>query len=146
TLADVLQAAAAMAEDPALTDHITTAIEAGTGPAPAVDEAANHFAEMFQAAGGYIAERVTDLMRVRHRIIAKILGVPEPGIPDLTEPKIIIADDLSPADTAALNLDHGAGIVTELGGPTSHTAIIAGQLGIPCIVGVKGILDIARPA
>src|SRR5699024_2279377 len=50
------------------------------------------------------------------------------------------------ADTAALNLNHVAGIVTELGGPTSHTAIIAGQLGIPCIVGVKGILDIARPA
>jgi len=146
TLADVLQAAAAMAEDPALTDQITTAIEAGTGPATAVDEAVNHFAEMFQAAGGYLAERVTDLMSVRHRIIAKILGVPEPGIPDLTEPKIIIAEDLSPADTAALNLDHVAGIVTELGGPTSHTAIIAGQLGIPCIVGVKGILDIARPA
>lgn len=146
TLADVLHAAAAMAEDPALMDQITTAIEAGAGPATAVDEAVNHFAKMFQEAGGYLAERVTDLMSVRHRIIAKILGVPEPGIPDLTEPKIIIAEDLSPADTAALNLNHVAGIVTELGGPTSHTAIIAGQLGIPCIVGVKGILDIARPA
>lgn len=140
TLADVLAAASTMAEDPALASEITSAIEAGSGPATAVDTAVDHFAEMFRAAGGYLAERVTDLMSVRHRIIARILGVPEPGVPDLTEPKIIIAEDLSPADTAALNLELVAGIVTELGGPTSHTAIIAGQLGIPCLVGVSGIL------
>lgn len=146
TLAEVLQAAASMAQDPALAARITTTIEKGTGPATAVDEAVEHFAQMFQAAGGYLAERVTDLMSVRHRIVAKILGVPEPGVPDLTEPKIICAQDLSPADTAALNLDHVAGIVTELGGPTSHTAIIAGQLGIPCVVGVTGILAVAQDA
>ena len=146
TLASVLQAAAAMAEDPALAEQIKTAINAGMGPATAVEQAINHFAATFQAAGGYLAERVTDLMSIRHRVIAKLLNLPEPGVPQLQGPTIIVASDLSPADTADLNFDHVAGIVTELGGPTSHTAIIAGQLDIPCLVGVRGILDIPTDA
>ena len=55
-------------------------------------------------------------------------------MPDVTERVVLFADDLSPADTAALNVDLFVGLVTELGGPTSHTAIIARQLNVPCIV------------
>ncbi|HLS03420.1 MAG TPA: phosphoenolpyruvate--protein phosphotransferase [Actinomycetales bacterium] len=145
-LADMLAAAATMAEDPTLTARIIAIIHSGTGPATAVDEAVNHYADSFRAAGGHLAERVTDLMSVRDRIVAKILGLPEPGVPNLTEPRVICAQDLSPADTAALDLDHAAAIVTEKGGPTSHAAIIAAQLGIPCVVGVTGILEVAQGA
>src|SRR5919108_620278 len=58
-----------------------------------------------------------------------------PGVPLLTRPSILVARDLAPADTATLDPDLVLGFVTELGGPTSHTAILAKQLGIPAVVG-----------
>ncbi|WP_062378126.1 phosphoenolpyruvate--protein phosphotransferase [Demequina pelophila] len=141
-LKEVLGATALMAKDRALIADAVKRVEAGTGPATAVTEAVAGYAAMFEAAGGYLAERVTDLNSVRDRVVARLLGAPEPGL-SLTERSIVAAEDLSPADTAALDLDLVAGIVTELGGPTGHTAIIAGQLGIPCLVRVAGILDVA---
>ncbi|MFF1529562.1 putative PEP-binding protein [Cellulomonas sp. NPDC058312] len=136
-LAQMLAAAATMAGDPALAAEAVRLVHAGTGPATAVDRAVEGFAAVFTAAGGDLAERATDLRSVRHRVVARLLGVPAPGL-TLTERAVVVADDLSPADTAALDLDLVAAIVTELGGPTSHTAIVAGQLGLPCVVRVAG--------
>ena len=90
-----------------------------------------------------MAERVTDLRDVRDRIVAQVLGLKPPGLPQMTEPSVVVAADLAPADTATLDLDHVVAIVTELGGPTSHTAIIAAQLDLPCIVRVAGALDLS---
>lgn len=136
-LRQMLGAAAAMAGDPALAAESARLVHAGHGPATAVDQAVESFAAAFAAAGGDLAERATDLRSVRHRVVARLLGVPEPGL-TLTGRAVVVADDLSPADTAALDLDLVAAIVTELGGPTSHTAIVAGQLGLPCVVRVPG--------
>ena len=141
-LRQMLGAAAAMAGDPALAAESARLVHAGTGPATAVDQAVEGFAAAFTAAGGDLAERATDLRSVRHRAVARLLGVPEPGL-TLTGPAVVVADDLSPADTAALDLDLVAAIVTELGGPTSHTAIVAGQLGLPCVVRVPGATALA---
>lgn len=141
-LADVLRATSQMAADPALKARTEVLIGEGVGPATAVDRAVEEFADMFRAAGGYLAERVTDLASVRHRAVARLLGLPEPGTGRLSEPSIVIADDLSPADTAALDLSLVAGIVTAQGSLTSHTAIIAGQLGLPCVVAVREALSI----
>lgn len=140
-LAEVLQATALMAGDASLHADVEKRIREGAGPATAVTAAVAAFAAMFEAAGGYLAERVTDLNSVRDRVVARLLGAEEPGLA-LTERSIVAALDLSPADTAALDLDLVAGIVTELGGPTGHTAIIAGQLGIPCLVRVAGLSDV----
>ena len=104
------------------------------------------FCKILEASGPYLAERVTDLRDVRDRIVAKVLGVPEPGIPPLSKPTVIVATDLAPADTATLDLNHVVGIVTELGGPTSHTAIIAAQLNLPCLVRVTGAMQLADDA
>ncbi len=141
SLAEVLQATALMAGDAALVADVTKRVESGTGPATAVTEAVANFAAMFEAAGGYLAERVTDLNSVRDRVVATLLGADEPGLA-LSQRSVVAAEDLSPADTATLDLDLVAGIVTELGGPTGHTAIIAGQLGIPCLVRVSGIMEV----
>lgn len=143
-LADVLRATAGMAADPALIARTEVLIHEGIGPATAIDRAVGEFSETFRAAGGYLAERVTDLESVRHRAVARLLGLPEPGTGELSEPSVIVADDLSPADTAALDLRLVAGIVTARGSLTSHTAIIAGQLGLPCVVAVREALSI-RP-
>ncbi|HEY0186286.1 MAG TPA: putative PEP-binding protein [Cellulomonas sp.] len=137
-LQNMLEAAATMAADPALLAEASRRILAGTGPATAIDQAVEGFAEMFIAAGGDLAERATDLRSVRHRAVARLLGVPEPGLGALDGPAVVVAEDLSPADTASLDLSKVVAIVTELGGPTSHTAIVAGQLALPCLVRVAG--------
>ncbi|HEY3437909.1 MAG TPA: phosphoenolpyruvate--protein phosphotransferase [Actinotalea sp.] len=138
TIAEVLGATALMAQDPELVGQVATRIEGGQAAVLAVDRSIAEFADLFMAAGGYLAERVTDLRSVRDRVIARLQGLPEPGVPALARPSVVVADDLSPADTAALELDKVLGIVIEQGGPTGHTAIIAGQLGIPCVVRVIG--------
>jgi phosphotransferase system enzyme I (PtsI) len=131
-----------MAQDPGLIADVERRIKAGTGPATAVDQAVEGFCKILEASGPYLAERVTDLRDVRDRIVAHVLGVPEPGLPELTKPTIVVANDLAPADTASLDLKHVVGIVTELGGPTSHTAIIAAQLDLPCLVRVEGAMTL----
>lgn len=134
TLADILRATASMAKDPTLVDQASAEVRAGTAPSVAVTRVVGRFAEAFAAASGHLAERVTDLMSVRDRVVARLEGLPEPGVPLLTRPSVVVAEDLSPADTAALDLSLVLGIVVERGSPTSHTAIIAGQLGLPCVV------------
>jgi len=138
TLKDVLGATALMAKDPALAGASVAKVRSGSDPAVAVTQTTRQFIDMFTAAGGYMAERATDLASVRDRVVARLQGLPEPGVPVLTEPCVVVAEDLSPADTAALDLEKVRGIVIERGGPTGHTAIIAGQLGLPCVVRVTG--------
>jgi len=134
TLSEVLSATALMARDAALSGQAAAKVREGMAPSLAVAQVAGQFIEMFTAAGGYMAERATDLASVRDRVIARLEGLPEPGVPALSRPSVVVAEDLSPADTAVLDLANVLGIVIEKGGPTSHTAIIAGQLGLPCVV------------
>ena len=139
---EVLSANAAMAQDRGWLKAAEKLIAAGTPATSATDAATEKFAAMFQKLGGLMAERVTDLRDIRDRVIAEILGVPEPGVPTPTVPSVLFADDLAPADTAGLDPSLVVGLATSLGGPTSHTAIIARQLGIPCVVAVAGLDDV----
>lgn len=140
TLSTVLSATALMAEDKALIKDILKRIDGGEPTLTAVDRSVEGFCDMFKSLGDYLAERVTDLRSVRGRVLARLMGQAEPEMPDLSVPSIIVAEDLAPADTAALDLAKVLAVVTELGGPTSHTAIIAGQHGIPCVVRVTGVM------
>lgn len=134
--AEVLKATAGMVNDRGWRKAVKKGVTGGHPAEYAVVAATTKFVTMFEAAGGVMAERTTDLRDIRDRVIAELRGEPEPGLPDVDGPVILFADDLSPADTAALNTDLFVGLVTELGGPTSHTAIIARQLNVPCIVAV----------
>ncbi|WP_448061905.1 phosphoenolpyruvate--protein phosphotransferase [Cellulomonas hominis] len=138
TVREVLAATAQMAQDRALVAQVLARLDAGEQVVGSVDAVVAGFAALFEQAGGYLAERVTDLRSVRDRVVARVLGLPAPGVPELREPSVVVARDLAPADTAALDLTHVLAIVTEQGGPTGHTAIIAGQLGLPCLVRVAG--------
>lgn len=142
--ADVLAATALMAADPALADGAARAVrERGLPAARAVWEAFAGYREALAAAGGYLAARVADLDDVRDRVVARLLGVPVPGVPAPGHPFVLVAADLAPADTATLHPESVLAIVTEQGGPTSHTAILANALGIPAVVGCAGALEIA---
>ncbi len=92
------------------------------------------FREALAAAGPYLAARVADLDDVRQRVVAACLGVAVPGLPDPGHPYVLVATDLAPADTAALDLTKVLAFVTAEGGPTSHTAVLARAMGIPAIV------------
>nr|WP_053776529.1 phosphoenolpyruvate--protein phosphotransferase [Gordonia sp. NB41Y]KOY49926.1 phosphoenolpyruvate-protein phosphotransferase [Gordonia sp. NB41Y] len=141
--AEVLIATAGLAEDRGWTGAVAKRIADGAPAALAATGATAQFAEMFTALGGVMAERVTDLEDVRDRVIAEVLGLPEPGVPVPESPSVLFADDLAPADTAGLDPALVTALVTRLGGPTSHTAIIARQLGIPCVVAVAGLDAVA---
>lgn len=141
--AEVLSATAGLAEDRGWTGAASKLITTGTAAPAAAVAATDQFAAMFTKLGGLMAERVTDLNDVRDRVVAELLGVPEPGVPEPAEPSVLLADDLAPADTAGLDPTKVTALVTRLGGPTSHTAIIARQLGIPCVVAVSGLGEVA---
>ena len=144
--AKVLEATALLAQDRAWLGSAENAIKAGQPAVRATAQAATQFIEMFTKMGGLMAERVTDLKDIRDRVIAALVGLPEPGVPDPVEPSILCAEDLAPADTAGLDPHRIVGLATVLGGPTSHTAIIARQLGIPCVVAVQGLDDVPAGA
>ncbi|GAA5157816.1 phosphoenolpyruvate--protein phosphotransferase [Amycolatopsis dongchuanensis] len=145
--ATILITTAAMAGDPALISEAERLVVAEGLPAPrAVYESANGFAKTLAAAGGYMAERVRDIEDVRDRVVAELLGVEPPGVPELTTPSVLVARDLAPADTAGLDPAKVLALVTEEGGPTSHTAILARALGIPAVVAVRGVLALDAAA
>jgi len=141
---EVLVATAAIAEDPLLLEVATTAVrERGLTPERAVWEAMGRAVDQYLAVGGELADRVTDLIDVRDRVIAALTGTEPPGLPERDTPYVLVADDLAPADTVMLDPTQCLALVTEQGGPTSHTAIIARELGLPAVVGVVGATAIA---
>jgi phosphoenolpyruvate-protein phosphotransferase (PTS system enzyme I) len=140
---DVLDAQALMAEDPTLLDDVVDRIGKGRTGERAVYEAFLAFQVMLVGMGGYMAERATDLGDVAQRVIAKLTGVPAPGVPESDTPFVLVARDLAPADTALLDLDKVLALITSDGGPTSHTAILARARSIPAIVGVTGAESLA---
>ena len=139
---EILDAGALMATDASLLE--SAAALAGDGAERAVWVAVTEFADALAAQGGRMAERVSDVHDLRNRLVASLLGRPAPGVPVQSEPFVLVARDLAPADTAALSAGSCLALVTEQGGPTSHTAIIARSLGIPAIVAAAGALDIAE--
>ncbi len=139
---EVLTASAGLARDKGLRGAVATSVNGGTGLVSSVRAAVAQFVEIFTAMGGLMAERATDLGDIERRVVAHLVGEPEPGVSAPDEPSVIVAVDLAPSDTAGLDPATCVGLVTERGGSTSHTAIIARQLGIPCIVGTAGIMDV----
>jgi phosphotransferase system enzyme I (PtsI) len=140
---EVLAATATLAQDRAWLGAAEKRIKDGTPARRAVVQAVEQFVAMFTQLGGLMAERVTDLQDIRDRVIAELSGLPEPGVPLPDVPSILCAEDLAPADTAGLDPKLVVALATTFGGPTSHTAIIARQLGIPCVVAVEGLDAVA---
>ncbi len=137
--AEVLAATAGLARDKGLRAAVRKRLNAGDPLLVALSAGVEQFAGIFTQMGGLMAERVTDLRDIERRVTARIVGEPEPGVPVPARPSVLLAEDLAPADTAGLDAALVVGLATERGGPTSHTAIIARQLGIPCVVGVAGL-------
>ncbi|MBJ2120533.1 phosphoenolpyruvate--protein phosphotransferase [Arthrobacter sp. MSA 4-2] len=142
----VLEATAMMATDPMLVKNAVKLINAGSSAERAAWDAGASVAEMLHNLGGYMAERATDVLDVRARIVAELRGLSAPGIPSSEAPFILIAEDLAPADTATLDPEKVLALVTSGGGPQSHTAIIARSLGLPAVVAAVGVDELESGA
>lgn len=141
--ADVLEAQVLMVRDPGIDEQLSQLTAKGRSAARAVWEAFGVYREALAGAGEYMAARAADLDDLRARAVARLLRVPVPGVPDPGHPFVLVARDLAPADTAVLDTAAVLAFVTEEGGPTSHTAILAKSLGVPAVVGCAGATGLA---
>jgi len=139
----VLVRQARMARDPSLVALVHQFVRGGR-PAPrATWEAFGAYRDMRASDPLRPAPDAAELDDVRDRVVARLLGEPPPGIPDPGTPYVLVARDLSPALTATLDSGRVLALVTERGGPTSHTAVLAKALGIPAVVGAPGVAGLA---
>lgn len=130
--------------DPAFADEIKAIIrQEQLNAEAAVDRVSNELMAQFSAIDDeYFRQRAVDIKDVAQRLIRQLLGLEETTLASLTFPSIIIANDLTPSDTASLDREMALGLCTEIGSSTSHTAILARSLGTPAVVGI-GKLDIS---
>lgn len=127
-----------MARDPRLVESVETLIkDKNYSPEFAVSRTLRGLAEQMQNLGDtYLADRALDIFDLEKRLLGQLLGESREELANLTEPVIILAHDLTPGETATLNPEFVLGFATEVGGHTSHTAILAGALEIPAVVGL----------
>lgn len=143
--AAIFDAHALFLQDPALIDAIQEAIrEQALNAEAAVSDGVEAQASALEALqDAYFSARAADVRDVGQRLLRILLGVSEVDLSSLTQPSIIVAKDLSPSDTVRLNKQMVLGFLTALGGPTSHTAILAKALSLPAVLGVgDAVLEI----
>lgn len=141
--AAIFEAHLLILDDPEFIGTVRTDIESKEINAEyALKETSDMFVSMFESMDNeYMKERAADIRDVSKRVIAHLLGVDLPNPSLIDEEVIIIAEDLTPSDTAQLNRKFVKGFVTNIGGRTSHSAIMARSLEIPAVVGTKNITD-----
>jgi phosphotransferase system enzyme I (PtsI) len=131
----------ALLTDPRLTQEIRELIEREHyAPEYAVSVILRSYAKKFLSLPNrYMAERVSDVYDVEKRLLRNLIGAKRESLGALTEPAVIIAHDLTPSQTASLDRSKILAFATDIGGRTSHTAIVARAMGIPAVVGLKTI-------
>ncbi|MGH7129115.1 MAG: phosphoenolpyruvate-utilizing N-terminal domain-containing protein, partial [Planctomycetaceae bacterium] len=132
-----------MVRDPQLIGEIDHLIRKKCySPEYATSRVLRKYAKVFQNLGNsFLAERAADLFDLEKRILRQLLGVRREELANLTAPVVVLAHNLTPSETASLNREFVRGFATEVGGRTSHTAILAGALEIPAVVGVGPFLS-----
>lgn len=144
-LADIFSFHMGLLSDKTLTTRFHSVVDSEQVSAEfAVFSVMQDLADQFLAQdNAFFRERVTDIYDLKRRLLVTLVGAQETVLASLTEPAIVIAHDLTPSQTAGLDRKLVKAMAIDLGGRTSHTAIIAHALGIPAIVGLK---DITRRA
>ncbi len=142
--AQVFDAHAMILSDPDMTGQVEELINTGKINAEAAyQEVTDTFITLFESMedNPYMQERAADIQDVRKRVLASLLGVTLPSPATIDEEVVVIAHDLTPSDTAQLNKKYVKAFVTNIGGRTSHSAIMARSLEIPAIVGTGNITE-----
>ena len=132
-----------MLEDDTFISDVENRIkQEGVNAEYALNETSNVYIKMFQSIEDeYLRERAEDIKDVMNRVIRILMGISSVDFSNLKENSIIVAKDLTPSDTAQIDRTKVAAMITEMGGKTSHAAIIARIMGIPTVVGLNNITD-----
>jgi phosphotransferase system enzyme I (PtsI) len=138
----IFDAHIAILEDPVFMNEIQGIIQRQYKAAEvAVKEAIDHFVTMFDLLDDeYMKERAVDIKDVGNRLLKHLLGIPEIALPEDTQPFVLVVRELTPSQLIHLRPELVLGIVTMIGSPTSHAAIMARAFGIPLVMGVEGKL------
>ena len=141
--AEIFSAHIMVLQDPEYSGAIKALIRSeGQNAEWAVQIVTDRFLELFKSMeNDYIRERAADLRDVSNRLLRNLLGISTQSLSEITENVILVADDLTPSDTAQLDRDKVVGIVTNIGGKTSHSAIMARSMEIPAVVGLQDIVE-----
>lgn len=144
--AEIMQGHMMLLGDPMLTGEIENAIKnEKVNSEFAIENVCNMYADMFASMGDELMQqRATDMRDIKTRMQKILMGIQSVDISALPEGSIIVAKDLTPSMTAGINPANVTGIVTELGGRTSHSAILARALEIPAVVAVGGVMDTVK--
>lgn len=139
--AQIFEAHRMMLEDPEFIGAVREAITSGAANAAyAVKKVADSYVALFeQIEDDYMRGRAADIKDVSGRLIRNIMGISSWDLLSINSPVIIVAHDLTPSDTAMMNKDYVLGFTTDVGGATSHTAIMARSLGIPAVLGLGDV-------
>lgn len=140
---EILDAHLMFLDDPEFYQRIKTLLaNEGFTAAFATEQVKNEFVSIMEALeDDYLKERANDIKDVGNQLVRKILGIKNKAISEIEEEVILIAHDLTPSETALIDTKYVKGFVTAVGGKTSHTAIMANNLGLPAMVGATGIMD-----
>jgi phosphotransferase system enzyme I (PtsI) len=140
-LADIFGFHAGLLKDKSIVTRFHSVIDSELVTASyAVFSVMQDLADQFLAQdNAFFRERVSDIYDLKRRLLTELVGEQRSALAGLTEPAIVIAHDLTPSQTAALDRKLIRGLATDIGGRTSHTAILAHALGIPAVVGLKDI-------
>ena len=135
-----------MIQDPDFRSQIEDEIRNGEENADfAAKNVSDMMVSMFESMDdAYMKERAADIKDVSFRLLCNLEGKEIPNLATLSEPVVIVAKELTPSDTGSLNKEFAKGFATEIGGRTSHSAIMARSLEIPAVVGITGIMDQAE--
>ena len=128
-------------DDPQIDDGVSEAVDDGLPAEHAVREAFAGPIAQFESMEGRMAERADDLRDVRDRLLRLLTGGDRVDLAALPEGSVVLAERLTPSDTAQLDPDRVAGFATATGGRTSHAAIFARSLALPAVVGVGQALE-----
>ncbi len=137
--AEIFEAHQQMVKDPEIMNQTKAMIENDKVDAAfAFKSVTDQFITIFEGMEDeYFRGRAADIKDIQYRVLALLKGVEYKDLSALNEDTIVVAHDLAPSDTAGLDLDYVKGFITEVGGMTSHTAIMARALSLPAMVGVK---------
>ena len=142
--AEVFDAHVQFLDDPQITEGVEGEIEGGLPAEHAVSRTFDRFVERFEEMEGRMAERADDLRDVRDRLVRVLVGGDRVDLANLPDGSVVLAERLTPSDTAQLDPERVAGFVTATGGRTSHAAIFARSLALPAVVGIgEDLHDVA---